>query len=231
MRTFLVTAAARILDPDLLLRDDSSDDNGVVKEYREHITFCLKQALLSLDDARQLIDILDIVPSRRAPLNAVADLCQQNFDLSLNETIARANRRLFCWPRAVRMTHVTRLEASQIEDIRKFSRFSDDSADSDDPISDEGALRPLRPSPYMLDAFFGFVDSLSGQVLAFMAYTFMLDPFGNVFAYIRYTETRSESIGQEKYTYGAGLADILARILLSAAKSVRVLLRLSLDDD
>ena len=70
------------------------------------------------------------------------------------------------------------------------------------------------------DSFFGFVDSLSGQVLAFMAYTFMSDPFGNVFAYVRYTETRSETAGKEKYNYALGLGDLLARTFLSAAHSV-----------
>lgn len=71
-----------------------------------------------------------------------------------------------------------------------------------------------------VDFYIGFVDTVGGEVLAFLEYVFLSDPFGNVFAYLRTTETRSETIGEEKYSYGLGLGELLARAFLMTAAAV-----------
>jgi len=74
----------------------------------------------------------------------------------------------------------------------------------------------------MLVEYIGFVD-FEENVLAYLAFTFVMSPFGAVYLYIKYLEARSEAVphqGVTRFAYSLGLGDLLARLVLDVASTV-----------
>lgn len=108
-------------------------------EYRHHIRNSVKAFLLPEVEGSQLSGLLDALPRNWPALQAIATQSKAAFEREIEETMARLNRSLFRYPRAIRMTRVVRLADEQIKELRSWSRFheGDPVAERDEPSGDD----------------------------------------------------------------------------------------------